>query len=81
MIVIPIPPPHYGKENDCLNSFCCSVDFETKLETITDQEEMKRLAEANDDDYLSSPWADSKQLQRNLQGTSGVIIIPYVYGL
>ncbi len=35
---------------------------------------MKRLAEANDDDYLSPPWADSKQLKRNLQGTNGVIL-------
>ncbi len=36
---------------------------------------MKRLAESNDDDYLSSPWADSKQLKRDLQGTGGVIIV------
>ncbi len=40
---------------------------------------MKRLADSNDDDYLSSSWADSKQLQRNLQGTGGVIIIIEFY--
>ena len=27
------------------------------------QEELKKLAEANDDDYLASSWADPKQLQ------------------
>eukprot|EP00904_Undaria_pinnatifida_P003098 jgi/Undpi1/1278/HiC_scaffold_11.g04670.m1 len=36
------------------------------------QEELKRLAEANDDDYLASPWADPKQLQRSLRGTTSV---------
>merc|ERR1712216_1079661 len=36
------------------------------------QEEMKALAEADDDDYLNSPWADSKQLQRSLRGTGPV---------
>jgi hypothetical protein len=36
------------------------------------QEEMKRLAEANDDDYLSSAWADPKQLQRSLRGVGSV---------
>ena len=27
------------------------------------QEELKKLSEANDDDYLASAWADPKQLQ------------------
>ncbi|CAM9622894.1 unnamed protein product [Sphacelaria rigidula] len=36
------------------------------------QEELKRLAEANDDDYLASAWADPKQLQRSLRGTTSV---------
>jgi len=36
------------------------------------QEEMKRLAEADDDDYLTSSWADPKALQRSLRGQSGV---------
>ncbi|CAM9212566.1 unnamed protein product [Ectocarpus fasciculatus] len=36
------------------------------------QEELKRLAEANDDDYLASAWADPKQLQRSLRGTGTV---------
>ncbi|CAM9304508.1 unnamed protein product [Hapterophycus canaliculatus] len=36
------------------------------------QEELKRLAEANDDDYLASAWADPKQLQRSLRGTGSV---------
>ncbi|CAM9748459.1 unnamed protein product [Pylaiella littoralis] len=36
------------------------------------QEELKRLAEANDDDYLGSAWADPKQLQRSLRGTGSV---------
>merc|ERR1719359_847434 len=36
------------------------------------QEEMKALAEANDDDYLASSWADPKALQRSLRGQSQV---------
>ena len=36
------------------------------------QEEMKQLAEANDDEYLNSSWADPKQLQRSLRGQNGV---------
>jgi Protein of unknown function (DUF2870). len=32
------------------------------------QEELKRLAEADDDDYLNSQWADSKEMKRSLQG-------------
>jgi len=32
------------------------------------QEEMKALAEANDDDYLQSGWADTKALKNSLQG-------------
>ena len=29
-------------------------------------------AQANDDDYLASSWADPKQLQRSLRGTTSV---------
>lgn len=36
------------------------------------QEEMKRLAEADDDDYLNSTWADPKNLKRNLNGIENV---------
>lgn len=36
------------------------------------QEEMKRLAESNEDEYLNSSWADSKTLQRNLRGVSSI---------
>lgn len=36
------------------------------------QEEMKALAEANDDDYLSSSWADPKQLQKSLRGVGSI---------
>merc|ERR1712065_110579 len=36
------------------------------------QEEMKALAEATDDDYLNSAWADSKSLQRSLRGQENV---------
>ena len=32
------------------------------------QEELKRLADADDDDYLNSQWADSKEMKINLQG-------------
>ncbi|KAL7438221.1 hypothetical protein ACHAXH_004491 [Discostella pseudostelligera] len=32
------------------------------------QEELKRLAQADDDDYLNSDWADPKGMKRNLQG-------------
>uniref|UniRef100_A0A7S2MUC4 Uncharacterized protein n=1 Tax=Helicotheca tamesis TaxID=374047 RepID=A0A7S2MUC4_9STRA len=36
------------------------------------QEELKRLAESEDDDYLNSQWADSKEMKRNLQGLGNV---------
>jgi hypothetical protein len=36
------------------------------------QEEMKSLAEATDDDYLSSAWADPKALKGSLTGTGSV---------
>lgn len=40
------------------------------------QEEVKRLAEADTDDYLDSQWADSKEMKRNLQGLDGGIKAP-----
>mmetsp|Transcript_30312 Transcript_30312/g.90860 ORF Transcript_30312/g.90860 Transcript_30312/m.90860 type:complete len:286 (+) Transcript_30312:285-1142(+) len=40
------------------------------------QEEMKKLAEADDDDYLHSPWADTKALKNSLQGMSGGMKAP-----
>lgn len=36
------------------------------------QEQLKKLSEASDDDYLSSSWADPKALQRSLRGQGGV---------
>jgi hypothetical protein len=36
------------------------------------QEEMKKLAENDEDEYLNSSWADSKQLQRSLRGQSNI---------
>ena len=36
------------------------------------QEEMKKIAENSEDDYLNSPWADSKQLQNSLRGSSSI---------
>ena len=36
------------------------------------QEEQKALAEATDDDYMNSTWADSKSLQRSLRGQGSV---------
>lgn len=36
------------------------------------QEELKRMAEAQDDDYLASSWADPRALQRNLRGQGQV---------
>jgi hypothetical protein len=36
------------------------------------QEEMKALAEANDDDYLSSSWADAKALKNSLTGMGSI---------
>lgn len=36
------------------------------------QEELKRLAEAEDDEYLNSEWADSKEMKRSLQGLDGI---------
>ncbi|KAJ8608757.1 hypothetical protein CTAYLR_007794 [Chrysophaeum taylorii] len=42
------------------------------------QEELKALAEADDDDYLHSPWADPKALKNSLQGFKGTIRAPGV---
>ena len=36
------------------------------------QEELKRLAESEDNDYLDSVWADPKQMKRGLQGLDHV---------
>lgn len=36
------------------------------------QEELKRLSQADEDDYLNSEWADSKGMKRNLQGLNNV---------
>lgn len=36
------------------------------------QEELKALQEAQDDDYLSSQWADSKSLQKSYRGVSTI---------
>lgn len=36
------------------------------------QEEMKKLAENSEDDYLHSSWADPKQLQRSMRGTTSI---------
>ena len=36
------------------------------------QEELKRLADADEDDYLNSEWADPKGMKRNLQGLKDV---------
>jgi hypothetical protein len=40
------------------------------------QEELKALAEANDDDYLHSGWADTKALKNNLQGLNSATRAP-----
>lgn len=36
------------------------------------QEELKHLAQADEDDYLNSVWADPKGMKRNLQGLNDV---------
>jgi len=36
------------------------------------QEELKRLAEADEDDYLNSAWADPKGMKKSLQGLDNV---------
>lgn len=36
------------------------------------QEESKKLTEDEDDAYMNSPWADSKQLKNQLHGVSSV---------
>jgi hypothetical protein len=36
------------------------------------QEELKKLAEADEDDYLNSDWADPKGMKRSLQGLGDV---------
>ncbi len=44
------------------------------------QEEEKAIAEANDDDYLASSWADPKALKKNLLGTGGISFRPAAAG-
>ena len=36
------------------------------------QEDMKKLAEQEDNDYLGSSWADPKNMKRNLQGVGNI---------
>lgn len=36
------------------------------------QEELKRLAESEEDDYLNSAWADPKEMKKNLQGLGDI---------
>lgn len=36
------------------------------------QEEQKKLEEDNEDMYMNSAWADSRQLKQALQGTSNL---------
>ena len=36
------------------------------------QEELKKLAENNDDDYMNSAWADSSALKRSLTGMGSI---------
>ena len=36
------------------------------------QEEMKKLSEAEDEEYLASGWADSKALQKSLRGIGDI---------
>ena len=36
------------------------------------QEELKRLAQADEDDYLNSEWADPKGMKQSLQGLKDV---------
>lgn len=40
------------------------------------QEDLKKLAEADDDDYLASQWADPKAMQRTLRGQSSSVKAP-----
>lgn len=40
------------------------------------QEDLKKLAEADDDDYLNSQWADTREMKRNLQGLGSGIKAP-----
>ena len=42
------------------------------------QQELKDLADSNDDDFLASPWANPKALKNQLHGFSGSIIAPGV---
>mmetsp|Transcript_26274 Transcript_26274/g.84991 ORF Transcript_26274/g.84991 Transcript_26274/m.84991 type:complete len:287 (+) Transcript_26274:1185-2045(+) len=42
------------------------------------QQELKDLADANDDDYLASPWANPKSLKNSLNGFNGNVIAPGV---
>jgi hypothetical protein len=40
------------------------------------QEEMKKLADNEEDAYLNSSWADPKALQRSLRGQNGNVMAP-----
>jgi cilia- and flagella-associated protein 298 len=53
-----------------------AVDEKTQKEMMAfyhkKQEELKKLAEDDEDNYLGSKWADPRILKANLQGTGGV---------
>eukprot|EP00053_Salpingoeca_punica_P005807 m.56650 g.56650 ORF g.56650 m.56650 type:complete len:291 (-) comp13406_c0_seq1:110-982(-) len=52
------------------------VDTETQKQMMAHaykkQEEWKKLEEAQDEDYLNSPWANTSALKSQLQGTAGI---------
>lgn len=40
------------------------------------QEEMKRLAEADTEDYLNSSWANPQSMKDSMRGTGGISYRP-----
>jgi len=53
-----------------------AIDEKTQKEMMSfyhkKQEELKQLQEDDEDNYLSSAWADPRNLKNNLQGTGGI---------
>jgi len=53
-----------------------AIDEKTQKEMMAfyhkKQEELKKLQEDDEDNYLGSAWADPRNLKSTLQGTSGI---------
>lgn len=59
------PPPREAIVSEAERNAMAAFHFKR-------MEELKKLADADDDDYLNSEWADPKGMKRNLQGLQDI---------